>query len=386
MFIPLIRPGVLGELVGMRALVVLIGACGVAMTPAVLSAQAATEEVKGFWNRGDAANFRENVTPNSSKQINYADYPVVIDHIKERNQAAKLAPPVAPQNPLNPQQMPQNLEAQPTVPAVSTPLSRDQILAKFGAPDQPQLIRAQKDAPPAMQGLFEALNTGDKELAWEYAVALAKRQVEMQSTVSKATDYQMAAMEALGLRQPQNIDPSTDNIDPVRAELAPLMQKTREAELKKRVNIDAALAAEEAYAAENTAQHASALTQQRSDIPVDPEGKVKLLVFFDEKDRDAKQLGDSIRPLKDRHKGDPNFSVIGLTKRTYALPALKLRGAELSFPYPIVNGEALALDLRIHSYPSFVFLAVTSKQTYRLEGIPSVDEIEKTVKAMRGGR
>jgi hypothetical protein len=370
----------------MRALVVLIGACGVAMTPAVLSAQAATEEVKGFWNRGDAANFRENVTPNSSKQINYADYPVVIDQIKERNQAAKLAPAVAPQNPLDPQQMPQNPEAQPTAPAVSTPLSREQILAKFGAPDQPQPIRAQKEAPPAMHGLFEALNTGDKELAWEYALALAKRRLEMQSAVSKATDYQMAAAEALGLRPPQNIDPSTDNIDPVRAELAPLMQKTREAELKKRVNIDAALAAEEAYVSGNSAPQAATLTSQRSDIPVDPEGKVKLLVFFDEKDRDAKQLGDSIRPLKDRYKGDPNFSVIGLTKRTYALPALKLRGAELSFPYPIVNGEALALDLRIQSYPSFVFLAVTSKQTYRLEGIPSVDEIEKTVKAMRGGR
>jgi hypothetical protein len=164
------------------------------------------------------------------------------------------------------------------------------------------------------------------------------------------------------------------------------MQKTREAELKKRVNIDAALAAEEAYASEGAQPQAAKLAPQRPEIPVDPEGKVKLLVFFDEKDRDAKKLGDSIRPHKEKFKGDPNFSVIGLTKRTYAVPALKLRGAELSFPYALVNGEALALDLRIQSYPSFVFLAVTSKQTYRLEGIPSVDEIEKTVKAMRGGR
>jgi hypothetical protein len=204
--------------------------------------------------------------------------------------------------------------------------------------------------------------------------------------VAKATDYQMAAMEALGLRPSQNIDPSKDSIDPVRAELAPMMQKTREAELKKRVNIDAALAAEEAYSAEGSPQQAAALMQQQSEIPVDPEGKVKLLVFFDEKDSDAKKLGDSIRPLKEKYKSDPNFSVIGLTKRTYPLPALKHKGAELSFPFPLVNGEALALDLRIQSYPSFVFLAVTSKETYRLIGIPSVDEIEKTVKAMRGGR
>jgi hypothetical protein len=352
----------------------------------MLSAQAATEELKGFWNRGDASNFREGVTPNSSSQITYADHPLVISQIKERNEAAKLAPPPAPQDPQNSQQMPQNQDAQPTASAVSTPLSRDQILAKFGAPDQPQLIRAQKDAPPAMQGLFEALNSGDKELAWDYAVALAKRQVELQNTVSKATDYQMAAMEALGIRPPQNINPEKDAIDPVRAELAPLMQKTREAELKKSVNIDAALAAEEAYSAQEPQQQAAKLAPQRSEIPVDPEGKVKLLVFFDEKDSEAKHLGDSIRPLKEKFKSDPNFSVIGLTKRTYALPALKLRGAELSFPFPLVNGEALALDLRIQSYPSFVFLAVTTKQTYRLEGIPSVAEIEKTVKAMKGGR
>jgi hypothetical protein len=358
------------------------------MTPAVLSAQAATEELKGFWNRGDASNFREGVTPNSSAQITYADHPLVINQIKERNEAAKLVPPAPAQDPQNSAQIPHNQDAQPTAPAVSTPLSRDQILAKFGSPDQPQLIRAQKDAPPAMQGLFEALNSGDKELAWEYAVALAKRQVELQNTVAKATDYQMAAMEALGLRPSQNIDPSKDSIDPVRAELAPMMQKTREAELKKRVNIDAALAAEEAYSAEGSPQpqQAAALMQKQSEIPVDPEGKVKLLVFFDEKDSDAKKLGDSIRPLKEKYKSDPNFSVIGLTKRTYPLPALKHKGAELSFPFPLVNGEALALDLRIQSYPSFVFLAVTSKETYRLIGIPSVDEIEKTVKAMRGGR
>jgi thioredoxin-related protein len=125
---------------------------------------------------------------------------------------------------------------------------------------------------------------------------------------------------------------------------------------------------------------------QKPQIPVDPEGKVKLLIFLDERVPESKQLVESITPLRNQLKGNPDVSVVGLTKRTYSAAGLKLRGAELSFPFPLLSGEALALELRIQSYPTFVFVAATSKQTYRIEGIPSLQEIERTVKVMRGGR
>lgn len=367
----------------MRIFLSVICACLVAASPGVLSAQVTGDDLKGFWNRGDAAKFLGEVTPNSSNGLMYRDYPVVVDQIKERDQAAKIIPVSAGENHKNPSAIEDNQPA-PQVPAVSsTPLSRDQILSKFGSPDEPQVIRAQKDAPPAMQGLFEALNSGDKELAWQYALALARRKVEMQKQVEKATDYQMLAMEALGMRTPQEIKADESVINPTRAELHELMLRTHaEEESRRRVNIDEALAAEAAY------ENPPAVTRapQGPAIPVDPEGKVKLLVFFDEQDETSKTIGESLKNLKEKFKNDPNFSVIGLTRRTYTLAGLKYRGAALSFPFPLVNGEALALDLRIVRYPSVVFLAMTSKQTYRLEEIPSVERIEKTVQAMRGAR
>ena len=367
------------------ALVVLMVCC--LTTLRTSQSQTNTEDLKGFWRKGDANDFRAGVNPNSSKSIVYSDYPVAVDRVKEREQVKPNAPAKqgSKEKPGDFAQKPQAPKEQEAPAAPTTPLSRDQILAKYGAPDQPPVIRAQKDSPPAMQGLFEALNSGDKELAWDYAVALARRQTAMSETVSKATDYQMLAMEALGMRPPGEPVSDAEETDPVRLELKEYMNKTRQAELQKRVNIDAALAAEQAYQEGRELQPA-AMNRQGSAIPVDPAGKVKLLVFFDEKSPKAKELVASITPLKERFKTDTNFSVLGLTQRTYQMPGLKMRSAELSFPFPLVNGEALAIDLRIQRYPTFVFLAVTTKETYRMEGAPSIAEIEKTVRAMRGDR
>jgi hypothetical protein len=347
-------------------------------------AQTSTEDLKGFWRKGDANDFRASVSPNSSKSVVYSDYPVAVDRAKEREQAKPNAPvqQVSAEKPREFAEKAPNQKEQETPPSPTAPLSREQILAKYGAPDQPPLIRAQKDSPPAMQGLFEALNSGDKGLAWEYAVALAKRGAEMEKMVSKATDYQMLAREALGMEPMRSDAKATESVDPTRAEVQDLLMKTYQEEGRKRLNIEAALAAEQALTKGEKGSFEPSL--KPSQIPVDPMGKVKLLVFFDEKASNVKDLVAQLQLVKERFKGDPNFSVLGLTQRSYQMQGLKMRSAELSFPFPLVNGEALAIDLRIQRYPTFVFLAVTTKETYRLEDGVSVQAVEQTVKAMRG--
>jgi hypothetical protein len=367
-------------------------------TPLSVMAQSTHDHLKGFWSNGDARNWDQAVTPNSSQAVSYRNYPLVVDKLKAEAEAAqqlraKLA--AEQQNQQNPgrneaNQPPQAQADQPaesSPPPASTPLSREQIVAKFGSPEQPQLIRAQKDAPPAMQGLFEALNSNDKELAWQYAVALARRQVEMQSVVSKATDYQMLAMESLGIQPAAQQPQEGEAVDPIRAEVQEFMAQTRRAELGRQVNIDPNLGQEalgQAPLAPSGVGQAARLAEQVAQIPVDPEGRVKVLIFFDEKSEGAKDIMGLLRPLAAKFKADPQVSLLGLTKRTYSTQGLKLKGAELSSPFPLLSGEALALDLRIQSYPTVVFVAATSRQTYRTEGIPTLEEIERTVKVMRG--
>ncbi len=368
-------------------------------SPSHVAAQA-HDHLKGFWNNGDARNWDQEVSPNSSQEVSYRNYPLAVDKVKADAEAAqKLRAKLAAeqQNQQNaakneankPPSEQADQQPQQTPPPASTPLSREQILAKFGSPDQPQLIRAQKDAPPAMQGLFEALNSNDKELAWQYAVALARRQVEMQNVVSKATDYQMLAMESLGIQPPAPQAAEGEAVDPVRAEVQQFMAQTRQAELGRQVNIDPNLGQEfmpQGASAELVPGQPARISQQVPQIPVDPEGRVKVLIFFDEKSPQASEIVKALAPLAPKIKGDSQLAVLGLTKRTYSAQGLKLRGAELSFPFPLLSGEALALDLRIQSYPTLVFVAATSRQTYRIEGIPTLEEIERTVKVMRGGR
>jgi hypothetical protein len=343
------------------------------VSPRYVYAQAGVQEVKGFWAKGDATKWLGDVHPNSSESIVYRDYPLAIDQIRAEEQVNQ-APPQNTEDK-------ENAKEEALAPkAPPTPMSREEILAQFGSPDNPQLIKAQKDSPPAMQGLFAAINADDKELAWGYALALAKRQVEMQSVVSKATDYQILAMEALGMRPPAAAPKEGQPLDPTRAELQELMEKTRREQLQKVVNIDEQLQL-------NPEAVSAALNQEPAlPIPVDPEGKVKVLIFFDARHYKVGEVVESLKPLKEPLSEIKDLQVLGLTRRTYSQKGLSLKSAELSFPFPLVNGEALALELRIQSYPTVVFLAATTQKTYRVEGVPTVDEMQRIVKVMRGGR
>jgi hypothetical protein len=353
-------------------------------------------DLKGFWQKGDAANWTAPIRENSSAGVVYRDYPLAVDKIKADTQAA-VAPATEPQNSQN---APQNAPAQP--------LSREQIIAKHGAPDIPRPIRAAKDSPPEMQGLFEAINSGDRELAWQYSLALARRNTEIQKTVAKATDYQVLAMEALGMRAGPDGGAGADALNPNRAELQAFIDRTKAEQSKAQGAIEATQAgiAEAAGvdawsdspvpagAPANARSVASAAAQSEaarqpssnSPVPVDPAGKVKVLFFFDERDAAVKSFAESLRPLRQRFKDDSNVSMVGLTKRSYDIPTLKNLSATANFPFALLNGEALAQELRIHTYPVVVFVATTSKQTYRIEGTPSVEQIEQVVRLMKGSR
>jgi hypothetical protein len=236
-----------------------------------------------------------------------------------------------------------------------------------------------------MQGLFEALNSNDKELAFRYAVALARRQAEMQKVVSKATDYQMLAMEALGIREAPPLPDDGEPLDPIRAEVQEYIEQTRQAELKN--GAKAALPDDlEQTQADPQAATVNRAGRPQADIPVDPQGNVKVLIFLDEKAPDAAKLAERLKEVRAKYQGDPKFTLFGLTKRTYSLSSLKKFGAEISFPFPLLSGEALSIDLRIKGYPTTVFVAATTKETYRVDGVPTAEEIQRVVGVMRGLR
>jgi hypothetical protein len=367
----------------MRFVRSLIIASLVVVAPALAAAQAKSDALKGFWQKGDATDFKTPVHENSSNAVVYRDYPATVDEVKlriqreaeEAVQSAQIAVDNSRSEAAGQAENPQK-----------TPLTREQIIAKFGAPNEPSPIRAQKDSPPEMKALFEALNAGDKELAWQYSVALAERNNRIKTVVSKATDYQLLAMEATGQRE-SDANPATDEVGATRYELRDLIEKTKLERSQRQVDVESQLknagsnTEADSWSTASVASRQAALERQ---IPVDPAGKVKLLIFFEERSSTVKDFAKSLKPLQDKFKGDPNVSIIGLTMRTYTVPGLKTVGANTSFPFPLVNGEALAPELRIQRYPTFVFLAVSSKQTYHLEGQRKVEEIEKVLNVMRG--
>jgi hypothetical protein len=373
----------------MRLFRVLIITAFVAAVPAVSSAQVVNEEQKtfdeqkGFWQKGAATDWKTPVQSNSSHEIVYRDYPLTTDEVKlriqkEAEEAVKSAQKAIDATKAENAETPEN--------ASKTPLTREQIIAKYGSPSEPLPIRAKKDSEPEMKALFEALQSGDKELAWQYSVALAERNNRIKSVVSKATEYQLLALEATGQRPSMDVKPEAGEMGSTRLELRDLIDKTKTERMRQNVNVDQQLMAAGAAAEGDNWSTARGAAPQKlaPQIPVDPAGKVKVLIFFDERDLNVRKFAKSLKPLQEKFKADPNVSFFGLTMRSYAVPGLKRVGEITSFPFPLVNGEALAPELRIQRYPTVVFLAVTSKETYYLEGAQKADEIERVVNVVKG--
>lgn len=367
----------------MRLFRLLIITASLAALPAASSAQATNEEQKGFWQKGVVTDWKATAQGNSSTEIVYRDYPATVDEIKLRVQKEAEEAVQAAQSTLDASKAE---NAATTDNKQKVPLTREQIIAKYGSPSEPLPIRAQKDSPPEMQALFEALNSGDKELAWQYSLALAERNNRIKSVVSKATDYQILAMEATGQRPSMELNPEADEMGATRLELRDYIERTKMEQLNKKFELDKALAASGAAVDGDNWAAANGNSPQKvaQQIPVDPAGKVKLLIFFDERDLGAKGFAKSLKELQEKFKNDTNVSILGLTMRSYTASGLKRVAEITSFPFPLVNGEALAPELRIQRYPSFVFLAVTSKRTYHVEGAQGAGEIEKVINVMRG--
>jgi hypothetical protein len=345
--------------------------------------QKSFDEQKGFWQKGAATDWKTPVHGNSSNEIVYRDYPLTTDEVKLRIQKEAEEAVKSAQNAIDATKA-ENAETPEN--ASKTPLTREQIIAKYGSPSEPLPIRAQKDSAPEMKALFEALQSGDKELAWQYSVALAERKNRIDSVVSKAADYQLLAMEATGQRPSMELNPEADEMGATRLELRDFMEKTKMERMQQKFQADQQLIAAgispdgDKWSTSGTAAPQKLAPQ----IPVDPAGKVKVLIFFDERDINVKNFAKSLKPLQEKFKADPNVSFFGLTMRSYATPGLKRVGEITSFPFPLVNGEALGPELRIQRYPTVVFLAVTSKQTYHLEGAQGPDEIERIVNVVKG--
>jgi hypothetical protein len=368
-----------------------LAAIALVISGTVLAGAALADDFKGYWQRGAVVDWSTPPRANSSSDITIESHTAEYQR-KKLAEEMKKAALQAPQQQVSQQQahgqpgiqQPAPAEARPSP---EQPLSRDQIFEKFGRPDESRFVLAQKDAPPEFQAMLLALNQGDKELAFEYARAYTRRMDKMADLVSTAAQYQGIAKEVEGFAT-EPTQAANGQLDGVRAELLPYIERAKAERRKQAVDLEKTLASAEGIDAPDadTAQVAAHRTNF-ADVPVDPAGRVKLLVFFNEGDATANlQLAETLRVLKERVPTTTDFQVLGLTRKTYTKEALKRIGADTSFPFPLLNGEALSQQVRILKYPTFLFMALTSKQLYRMEGVQSPDDIEKVIRLMRGGR
>lgn len=333
---------------------------------------------KMMWQPNIAANFDLKPKANSSKEISFADKPVGLPNPEE-----EATTQVASQQPAE-QATP---AAEPTLEAGKLK-TREEIYKKFGSPTDEVPVRAIKDAPAPHQALFECVRIKDEKCAVEFAVQAAKFDRQVQETVAKVTEMRLMGQEVLGMREsPEDVG---GPMSPERAKALKYLEEAKKQLAESPLDVNKMLGDETGESedlVEKSIYHREKLLNQtpKTPVPVDPQGKAHLLVFFDEKIYPGKDLNEALKPLKKLATADKNLKILGFTAKSYSPVGLKRVGATTEFPFPLMNGEALSKDLLISRYPTFIFVAPTIKQQYRLEGLRSAEEIEKVIRLMMGG-
>jgi hypothetical protein len=339
---------------------------------------------KMMWQPNIATNFDLKPKANSSKEISFADKPLGLPNPEEEG-ATQVASqqPAEKTNPVE-QATP---AAEPTLEAGKLK-TREEIYKKFGSPTDEVPVKAIKDAPAPHQALFECVRIKDEKCAVEFAVQAAKFDRQVQETVAKVTEMRLMGQEVLGMREsPQDVG---EPMSPERAKALKYLEEAKKQLAESPLDVNKMLGDETGESedlAEKSIYHREKLLNQtpKTPVPLDPQGKAHLLVFFDERIYPGKDLNESLKPLKKLATADKNLKILGLTAKSYSPVGLKRVGATTEFPFPLMNGEALSKDLLISRYPTFIFVAPTIKQQYRLEGLRSAEEIEKVIRLMMGG-
>ncbi len=337
------------------------------------------DDLAGFWQPNVVNKTGVQPHENSSKDIVFADHPKAVslspDQPPKQDPASSQQPAQSQTSPASPESLPVNAT------------SRDDIYKKYGSPTADMPIKAIKDAPPPLQALFECVHIGDDQCAFEYAQQVARWDHRVQDTVSKVTEYRLIGQEAEGYRPSLDTDAAEDAVSPERLKVAKFLKEARARLASKKTDLGKVLGGETAVDEGTELSARGRMTDKPAGaVPVDPEGKVTVLVFFKETGDGTKELNESVKPLKKLIRPDGSVKILGLTSHSYSKTGLRRVSAETSFPFPLLSGEALSKELLITRYPTFFFVAPTSKATYRLEGERGAEEIEKVVRLMQGGK
>lgn len=374
------------------------------------SAEEKTSPVKGGQTAADMFENRDPMFPKNSAATTYAKETAYGDEIRlgAFNETVGV---------------PEKKEVKPARPAMlrngekQYASEEDRIKDVYGDPLTEPKVKAVDNAPAPFKAMMDSLQTGNEELAFDYARQYVRYMKKLKTNVNEAGKLTNMALEREGLRQPTSPeDPAFD--DQYRRLMEKDLQKVRgqseDGMFVSQLNPEVKLLLDRAEQAENgqdevpddifavakkrerefpagldpsfdeARERAKVRASIAGRVPVDPNGKVKVLLFALPNEQKSMIMARQLEELTKKRQPDRSVQVemiLGQEANPYEIQAL-LSSQGLSMPTR--SDLQLAARVGVIRYPTLVFVAPSIGKYVLEEGFRPPYYIDEVTRAVQG--
>lgn len=304
------------------------------------------------------------------------------------------------------------------------PKSPQDIVKKFGNPDQEPRVTAEENSPDSYKGLLAALEVGDDALAYKYARQYVRYQRNLQERIKKLTELSQIALERDGLvpEQEQSEDPNYERAKRIadaiegnsnRIKLGP---DTRRVQLDKQTQdlLKFAQSEEEKniFKEDNSSflggdignqagkdsmsrgtqtfdlVKPKSLAEIRSEIAArvrpDPQGKVLVQYFFRPSDKSNAEMIKKVAEIAWMYRDVPRVGFVAFTIDRMSKLELESISGQYPAVLPVRSGSDLAEKLEIKRSPAIVVIAASTGEAHILQGKQDKQYLEEFIKRVHG--
>ncbi|MCB0318584.1 MAG: hypothetical protein KDD56_07490 [Bdellovibrionales bacterium] len=287
----------------------------------------------------------------------------------------------------------------------------EEVVAEYGDPSISQPVLAKEDAPKPFRAMMAAMQKGEDKLAYEYAKQYVRYIQDLNHSNMRAVGLSQLAMVREGLIAESDVINSVSPKDKellnqdiknqlkaeeVKTYLSNLSPETKSLLLKAHQGVleednslfekeKLNLEAEQRLAEEERFQRYKArLELNRKHIPIDPEGKVDVLFFFNAEQINSLKMSPVIEALFRESEEDEGFNLIAysLAKIDADREANFRRITNANFP--IQEAAQLARALGIKQAPATVIISQTTGESIVEVGSRSFFYLDELVRKMQG--
>ena len=259
----------------------------------------------------------------------------------------------------------------------------EKIIAKYGDPNEDVTYYPEEKAPTPFKGIMAALQAGDEELAYKYALEGLGRakQGEYSNDLDAAQYKYLLEKELKEKKEKEERERQLAKAVTLTSKETSLFDSFSDAYERQIQRTNKKETIEEK--GENLIKRASIRNEYVGRVPVDPQGEVSIYFFFKPNEEGSMALGKRVEELYKQNVKEQNVHIVGVN--VDGLPLASFKNATKA-NFPILTGDRLSKLMGIKTFPSIFFRCETTGEAFVFNKPAREFELGEILSLMRGER